>query len=549
MIQSILIKNYALIEKLEVNFIDGFTVLSGETGSGKSIILDAIALLMGKRSDRESLFNKKEKCILEINLKCNKIKKNIFEINNIDFDENTIVRREISTTGKSRSFINDTPVTLVILNEIVSSILEIYSQNQSINLKFEDKQLRLIDKISNSTLLLKEYQSRLFEYNIIKKEIENIRNRNNLSEIEIEFLNFQIDELEKSNLEIGEKEKLEQKYLELENSTTITKLLSKSYNYLSEQDGINIKISEIESELNKVSNISENLSSLHKRISSIRIELQDLEYDLNTLGENVNSEPNDIKKVSDRLDLINSLMMKHRKKNLEELINLLCEMKLKRNLSIGFEDLIMKKNNLLTLKESELKKCAKKLTVKRKSVCSNFSKNVVNHLYKLGIKSPVFKVQFYEEQNYSLNGIDSIQFLFSANKGSEPLEISKVASGGELSRIMLCFSYLVSDSDDLSCIIFDEIDTGVSGEIADLMSEMMNEMSTSKQIISVTHLPQIASKATTHYKVYKTEQNNRTVSEIKQLSFEERIEEIAKMLSGKNITKTSISNAKELLSQ
>ncbi len=549
MINTLLIKNFALIKSLEVDFEKGFTVVSGETGSGKSIMLDAISLLMGKRSDRGSLYDKEKKCILEIEIELSNDKEVYFKNNNLDFDNKTIIRREISYSGKSRSFINDTPVSLSVLNDVVSSTIEIYSQNQSISLKSEEKQLELLDNIANSEGLIQNYKVVYNKYNKLKNEIENIKKGNKLSDAELEFLNFQIEELFQSKLKEGEKEELESQFIVLENSSNIIEKLSESFQLLSEENGVNTKVSQIENELQKLSDLSERLNDLVERVSSVRIELSDIESEMNILSESVDNNPESLMIVSNRLDHLNSLLVKHRKSTVYELILLLEEMNLKVQSSSDFEKIIDKKNKELKLCEKELQIHSDVLTKNRKSVASSFKSNVEFHLQKLGIKSPVFNVEITELSSFTSLGKDKIQFLFSANKGNEPLEIHKVASGGELSRLMLCFSYLLSEFNNLSSLIFDEIDTGVSGEIADLMSEMMKSMSEKRQVLSVTHLPQIASKADIHFRVFKSESNDRTNSEIVKLNMEGRIEEIAKMLSGKKITKTSISNAKELLSQ
>ena len=549
MINTLLIKNFALIKSLEVDFEKGFTVVSGETGSGKSIMLDAISLLMGKRSDRGSLYDKEKKCILEIEIELSDDKEIYFQKNNLDFDNKTIIRREISYSGKSRSFINDIPVSLSMLNDVVSSTIEIYSQNQSISLKSEEKQLELLDNIANSEGLIQNYKVVYNKYNKLKNEIENIKKGNKLSDAELEFLNFQIEELFQSKLKEGEKEELESQFIVLENSSNIIEKLSESFQLLSEENGVNTKVSQIENELQKLSDLSEQLNDLVERVSSVRIELSDIESEMNILSESVDNNPESLMIVSNRLDHLNSLLVKHRKSTVYELILLLEEMNLKVESSSDFEKIIDKKNKELKLCEKELQIHSDVLTKNRKSVASSFKSNVEFHLQKLGIKSPVFNVEITELSSFTSLGKDKIQFLFSANKGNEPLEIHKVASGGELSRLMLCFSYLLSEFNNLSSLIFDEIDTGVSGEIADLMSEMMKSMSEKRQVLSVTHLPQIASKADIHFRVFKSESNDRTNSEIVKLNMEGRIEEIAKMLSGKKITKTSISNAKELLSQ
>lgn len=549
MIKHLLIKNYALIDSLEIDLEEGFTVLSGETGAGKSIILDAISLLIGKRSERGSLYDEEKKCVLELIIYISKETEYLFTKYDLDFDTTSIIRREILPTGKSRSFINDSPISLSILQDITSNMLEIYSQNQSLKLKSQDKQLKLLDKIAKSEYELSEFQEIYLKFNRLSSEINQLKEDSKLSESELEFLRFQINEIDKASLKEEEKINLESEYNVLENSSSITEKLSKMYNYISEENGMAPRLSEIENDLFKISNFSEELTNLAERISSIRIEVQDLEIEVQNINDSIKNKPEELSKIRERLDLINSLLSKHSKQNITDLLLFLDEMKIKIQSSNKSESIIKAKEDKLEKVTKELYKSAEVLTKKRKSVIKDFQKNVERHLKKLGIKSPVFIIDIQQREDFNHSGNDIISFMFSANKGSEPQEINKVASGGELSRLMLCFSYLISDHDNLSCLIFDEIDTGLSGEIADLMSEMMKEMSLNKQIISVTHLPQIASKANHHFKVYKKEMPERTTTDTKKLTSEERIEEIAKMLSGKKVTKISINNAKELLSQ
>ena len=341
MINTLLIKNFALIKSLEVDFEKGFTVVSGETGSGKSIMLDAISLLMGKRSDRGSLYDKEKKCILEIEIELSDDKEIYFQKNNLDFDNKTIIRREISYSGKSRSFINDIPVSLSMLNDVVSSTIEIYSQNQSISLKSEEKQLELLDNIANSEGLIQNYKVVYNKYNKLKNEIENIKKGNKLSDAELEFLNFQIEELFQSKLKEGEKEELESQFIVLENSSNIIEKLSKSFQLLSEENGVNTKVSQIENELQKLSDLSERLNDLVDRVSSVRIELSDIESEMNILSESVDNNPESLMIVSNRLDHLNSLLVKHRKSTVYELILLLEEMNLKVQSSSDFEKIII----------------------------------------------------------------------------------------------------------------------------------------------------------------------------------------------------------------
>ena len=548
MICKLNIKNFALIENLEIDLSSGFSVWSGETGSGKSIILDAISLILGKRSDRGTLFDKNKKCIIEADVMIDSSRKALFELYNLDYEKITNFRREITPSGKSRSFINDTPVSLSILQHISSNFIEIYSQFQSNSLKIEEKQIEMIDKLSSSSAILKNYQDIFHTYNDLRKKIEQMERDHQMSDAEEEYLKYQISEIDSSNLLEGEKEKIESKLFLLENSSSIVELMSESYSLLSEDNGVNDSLLKIQNRLNKLSGSSKEITNIQERFSSLIIEINDLENEIKTIHDNIDLDPAILNKHIDRIDQINNLLSKHGKSNIRELLDLLEEMKIRLISSSDYQNILLKETEKLKLLEDSLLNSAKMLRKSRSKVIPGFKKSIENYLKKLGIKDPVFDVLILEREEFSLNGKDSIRFMFSANKGSDPQEIHKVASGGELSRLLLCCSYLVSEYDDLSCIIFDEIDTGVSGEIAYLMSDMMKSMSSEKQIISVTHLPQIASKADAHFKVYKIEDNNRTVSKIKKLVIDERVEEIAKMLSGKTVTEVSISNAKELLS-
>ena len=547
MIQSIFIQNFALINSLNLDLSKGMTILSGETGSGKSIILDAISLLCGKRSDRGSLLDKDKLCVLEATVIINKKGKNIFTDHNLDYIERSIIRREISHSGKNRCFINDNLVTLSVLNQFMSNLIDIYSQNYSISLKSEDKQLELIDKLSGSFNLLSKYQKIFTRYRQLSDEILIIKEGSQLSDMEIDFLNHQIQEIESLNLQLDEKDKLESDVKILENSKDIIESLSNAYQYLSNENGILSNLSKVNSEINSLSVSSPKIKEIKDRISVSLIELDDLSDSINSFNQTIEINPESLMEKSTRLDNINSLLVKHRKSTIVEILELLKQMKIKIQSSLDFEEIILDKKNQLNKIEIDLNKASELLTKSRKSIFPNFKKNIETYLKKLGIKDPVFNILLSDKDYYSNTGKDSVSFMFSANKGTDPAEIHKVASGGELSRLMLCISYLLSEVDDVSSIIFDEIDAGVSGEIASLMSDMMKRMSKEKQIISVTHLPQIASNGDTHFKVYKKDSQNRTITQVKELVYDDRVHEIAKMLSGKKVTDISISNAKELL--
>ena len=549
MLNKLVIKNFATINSVDINFSNGFSVLTGQTGSGKSIIVGALNLISGSRADFSKFYDNSKKIIIEAQFDITGLNfSSLFTSHDIDDESELIIRREILPNGKSRSFINDTPVSLSILQHISSHFIEIYSQFQSNSLKIEEKQIEMIDKLSSSSIILKDYQDIFYTYNDLSKKIEQMKRDHKMSDAEEEYLKYQISELESSNLLEGEKEKIESKLFLLENSSSIVEIMSESYNLLSEDNGINDSLLTIQNRLNKLSGSSEEIKNIQERFSSLIIEINDLENEIKTIHDNIDLDPAILNKHIDRIDQINNLLSKHGKSNIRELLDLLEEMKIRLVNSSDYQNILLKETEKLKLLKGSLLDSAKMLRKSRSKVIPGFKKSIENYLRKLGIKDPVFDMSISEREEFFLNGKDSIQFMFSANKGSDPQEIYKVASGGELSRLLLCCSYLLSKYDDLPCIIFDEIDTGVSGEIAYLMSDMMKSMSNEKQIISVTHLPQIASKADTHFKVYKIEDSNRTVSKIKKLVIDERVEEIAKMLSGKTVTEVSINNAKELLS-
>ena len=547
MIKQLLIKNYALIENISFQLKSGFSVVSGETGAGKSIMLDAISLLCGKRADKSSLFNKDNKCVIEGVFIFESENKNLFELKNLDFDIETIIRREIAINGKSRAFINDTPVSLSDLKEITSQVVEIYAQHQSILLKEEKKQLQIIDSFAKNDELKKDYLLKYSQYNTLLREIKNFEIQGKISNSEIDFITFQIKELEESFLKENEKEELEESLKILENAEDITEVLNVSDQLLNSENSVLSFLSEIEAQLNKINNFSSEISLIAERISSVRIELDDIQSEIKSINSLVEVNPHQLSECNNRLNQLNTLLLKHKKNDVSELIVVLSEFKDKVKISYAFDKLISEKEEELKIKKDLLIKSSFNLRKSRLKSIPIFSDLLVSNLKKLGIKDAKFEIDLTEKEDFSISGNDLINFLFSANRGSNLNSISKVASGGELSRLMLSISYLCSDNNKVNCLIFDEIDSGVSGEIADLMAEMMLKMSENCQIISITHLPQIASKSDSHLLVYKEVVNNSTISKIKELKTEERISEIAKMLSGKKVSESAIENAKQLL--
>ena len=545
MIESLKIKNYTLLKDVTINFQKGFTVISGETGTGKSIMIDALSLLLGKRAERFSVNKTSSKTIIEAVFSVTRSKLSFFEKYNLDFQELTIVRRELKNDGKSRAFINDTPVLLNVLSEFSNQIIEIHTQQQSVLLKDEITQFNLIDQLAKSKKELLIYQKEFQKYNELNTELELITKSGSLSDSELDFLQYQFEELENHNLKIGENETIQEQITLLENVEGVSNAISETDQYLNNDLGILSKLSDIKRKLLEF----EPFEEIYKRVESVIIELNDISNDLSSLKDNLNSNPEKLLNCKNRLDIINQLLQKHKKKTVADLLNYQTEIKEKIQCSTLSDLEIVKKKKEIENQRLILQESANFLNKKRNKVLPNFKKDIEKHLMNLGMPYAQFSVVFNQMNDYHQFGNTSISFLFSANKGSSLLEISKVASGGELSRLMLAMKYIAAKTIKLDALVFDEIDTGVSGKIASLMANMMQEISKSTQIISISHLPQIASKADEHFKVLKSVVNNETISDIVILNQNERITEIAKLLSGHKVTSAAFENARVLLSQ
>ena len=545
MIHQLRIKNYALLKDVNIDFYDGFTVVSGETGAGKSIMLDALSLLLGKRVERFSIEENSAKSIIEGSFKIDKSKESFFAENDLDFEVETVVRREINSKGKSRAFINDTPVLLSVLTAFGKQIIEIHAQHQSILIKEESAQFAIVDQLAKSNKELLKYQDDLKLYNVLNAELNLIKKSGRLSESELDFLNFQLEELELANLIADEKEELENQICVLENVDEIANSIVESELLFNNEQGVFSSLSTIKKSLQNF----DVFSDLSDRIESVIIELNDVNSGLSVINSKLDTDPNKLQNLNYRLDLINNLLQKHRKKFIEELIDLKNEISEKILISSSFDLKLSIKEKEIESQLKNLVESAKNLTLKREKVLPTIKKEIEKHLQNLGMPYAQFQVNLIKSDVFHLLGNTNISFLFSANKGSNLQEISKVASGGEISRLMLAIKYITAQSSELNTLVFDEIDTGVSGEIASLMGDMMLEISKENQLIAISHLPQIASKARVHLKVVKKVNLEDTVSDIIQLNTEQRVEEIAKLLSGKEITNAAFENAKVLLNQ
>jgi len=545
MIKSLQISNYALLKNVSIDFTDGFTVVSGETGAGKSIMLDALSLLLGKRVERFSTEENTPKSIIEGIFKVDKSKQGFFIENDLDFEEETLVRREIISNGKSRAFINDTPVLLNVLTAFGKQIIEIHAQHQSVLLKEESAQFILLDELAKSEKELEKYRYELQKYSELKLELNLIKKSGSLSESELEFLNFQLDELTATNLVADEKEELEKQILLLENVDGIANVISESEQLLGSEQGVFSELVAIKKSLQAF----DSFDDLLERIESVLIELNDINAELLDINSKLESDPQQLQVCNNRLDTINNILQKHRKQFIVELIDLKDEIEQKIQISTSFDEQILVKKDAIEKQYKVLKDSADILDVSRRKVLPNLNSKIEKHLKNLGMPYAQFEVSLYKTDNFHQFGNTTITFLFSANKGSAMQAVSKVASGGELSRLMLAIKYLTAESSKVNALVFDEIDTGVSGKIASLMGDMMREISSKNQLIAISHLPQIASKAKVHLKVVKKVKSGTTISDVKVLNNEQRVEEIAKLLSGKEITNAAFENAKVLLNQ
>jgi DNA repair protein RecN (Recombination protein N) len=545
MIKSLHIQNYALLKNVFIDFTDGFTVVSGETGAGKSIMLDALSLLLGKRVERFSVDENRSKSTIEAIFVIDSSKKQFFTDNDLDFEEETVVRREINAIGKSRAFINDTPVLLQVLTAFGKQIIEIHSQHQSVLLKDDQAQFLLIDQLAKSEKELANYQNELKQYTVLVSALNSIKKSGSLSSSELEFLQFQFEELNTANLIKNEKEEIENNISLLENVDGISNAISEGEHYLNNEQGVFSSLSVVKRKLIEFDTFSE----LSTRLEAVLIELNDINTELSDINNKLNSDPEQLLKLNNRLDVLNNLLLKHRKQFIEELIDLKHEIEQKIQISSSFELKVIEKQKEIDKQILVLKSAAEVLNTKRNYVLPKIKQKLHGHLQQLGMPYAKFEVVFTETDQFYQNGNTNIFFLFSANKGSSLQEVAKVASGGELSRLMLAIKYITAQLSKVNILVFDEIDTGVSGEIASLMGDMMLNISKENQLIAISHLPQIASKANSHLKVVKRVDDDNTVSDVIALNKHQRVEEIAKLLSGKKLTKSAFDNAEELLNQ
>ena len=549
MITSLSIENFALIEKLDIDFSNGFSIITGETGAGKSILLGALGLVLGKRADLASLKNKDEKCIVEANFSIGTYGLELFfESNELDYEADTIIRREILPSGKSRAFINDTPVNLQQLQDLSLFLIDVHSQHQTLELSEEDFQFKVLDSIANNKEHLRTFESTLKQFREANKDADLKRIEFNSLVKENEYNTFIYNELTSASLNRYELEELEQNYNALSNVESIKENLENLLQLANEDSfGLLKNLKDFKATLQKIVNFSKNYESLSERTNSVLIEFDDVVKEINREAELISNDPKMLETLNNRLQLLYNLLKKHNVITLDELIAVQTELESKVVSVTTLEREITDLDCRIQEYKRQLDTIANKITKSRREVIPFFSKNLIQILNDLGMPNVQFKIEISESDHYQKNGKDKLVFLFSANKGSDFGLLKKVASGGEMSRIMLAVKSILAEYSKLPTIIFDEIDTGVSGEIAIKISEIMNKMSNKMQVFSITHLPQIAAKGTYHFKVFKTILENKSLTELKLLSHEERVIEIAEMLSGKAVSDSAINHAKALL--
>ena len=568
MLQKLSINNYALIDNLEISFGSGLNILTGETGAGKSIILGALSLILGARAESRYFFNQQKKCVIEGSFKIETFNlKQFFEDNDLDYEADTVLRREISADGKSRAFVNDTPVNLNQLKVIGEKLIDIHSQHATREINDPAFQLEVVDAAAGNQEILANYREKFKTYNKSKSALTRLIESGNKAKGDLDYYQFLFDELEKVNLATDEQAKLEQELHSLTNAEEIKRGLTNSLFSMQDSDTAAItQLREAGQLLSSLEKYKPETAALHQRLNSTIIELKDIAAEIEAIEQETQTNEPKVKEVNDRLSLIYNLQKKHRVNTNQELLSLQNDFSEKIQQAVFGDEAIEKQRKLIQEQEQELFKIADLLSVNRKKNIPVIEKQVLGTLSEMGMVNAGLKIELegelespkvrksgskeesgFDSSALTKNGIDHVKFLFTANKGHALAEMSRVASGGELSRLMLGIKSQMARNTSLPTIIFDEIDTGVSGEIANKVGQVMEKLSDNLQVITITHLPQIASKGQSHYFVYKDDEGTVTRTNIKQLDKKERIVQIARMLSGDNPGESALQNARELL--
>lgn len=556
MLKHLYIRNFALIKELDIDFLSGFSVITGETGAGKSIILGAINYLLGQRADIKSILPGTDKCTIEATFTTEGYNlKTLFEENDTDYDEHEcIIRREFTTSGKSRAFVNDTPANLTFLKELGYQLIDIHSQHQNLLIAKEDFQLHILDVMGQNNMLLQEYQTCYEAYRQAEQELRNAKEILTQSRTEEDYLRFQLEQLEELNPKTGEDEELEEEQNELSHAEEIKSVLYKADSQFSndtEPGGVIELLKHISQGIQSLSRVYPAVEEYAERIDSALIELIDISSELSDLAEKVEYNPERLEEINNRLDQLYSLEKKHNVKSAAELEAFMLDVRKKLDVITNGEEKIEELEKTVQDKLAKAITQAEKLSKSRATAAKEVEASISKMLTQLDIPNNKFEIKIEKNRQLTEKGADQVTFFFSANKNVDLRAISEVASGGEIARLMLALKAITSQRENLPTIIFDEIDTGVSGKVASSMANLMKEMTANNkhQVIAITHLPQIASCGTTHYWVYKEDTEEQTYSHIRKLTQEERITEIAHMLSGNEISEAAILNAKQLLKQ
>lgn len=550
MLKSLFIKNYALIDSLEMDFESGFSVITGETGAGKSIILGALSLILGQRADIKALKPGESKCIIEgvFDVSAYNLKEFCDEIG-IEYDPKMyILRREILSTGKSRAFINDSPVSLTELKELGGFLIDIHSQHQNLMLGDTQFQLQVVDCLAKTSALLREYKDSFLLYKKAQKALDEMRALVAKSKDDEEFIRFQYETLADARLQEGEQEDFEQELSTLNHAEDIKSALYKVYNYLASDDsGIVSALKDSVNTVNHLTEVYQRADEFKQRLETAYIDLKDLSSEIEKDAGDIEFDPERLIIVQERLDQIYTLQQKHKVSSVEELLNIQKELEIKLENLDSSDQKLEEYEKDLRQKQEKLLILGQKLTNQRKKAVPSIQKQLIEKITYLGMPNVRFECKITPKTHPDVTGLDDLEFLFSANKNMPLQPVAEVASGGEISRVMLCLKSMIAGATALPTIIFDEVDTGVSGEVADKMGQIMKDFGQNMQVIAITHLPQIAAKGKEHYFVYKADSDTGTSTNLKKLTDNERIQEIAQMLSGSKIGEAAIENAKEML--
>jgi len=549
MLIKLYVQNYALIKDLDVELENGLIIITGETGAGKTILLGALSLILGTRADTSVLLEKNEKCVVEGTFRIEEYDlAEFFTSNDLDYEPVTILRREINPAGKSRAFINDTPVTVNLLKELGDRLIDIHSQHQTLMLSDNSFQLNVIDSFAGTIKFKNEYRKAWYTYRSLKKEYNEAKEKADRNKADLEYYQFQLTQLEDTKLIEGEQEELEKEQELLNHAEEIKLALGNASNLFS-SDGNSILASLREAKINlsKISLFIPLVEEMLNRAESSYIELNDIAGEIERLAATVEADPDRLARISDRLDTIYTLIQKHRVSSLSELIIKREEIRKLVKSIVTSDERMIELESILAKETDNLIKLSGEISAKRKAILHDVEKRITDLLRQLGMPNARFRILLTRLADFTATGTDHADFLFSANKQVEPENLAKIASGGELSRVMLSLKSLLTKNTNLPTIIFDEIDAGVSGEVADKVGQILAGMGKYMQVVNITHLPQVASRGTKHYHVYKDDTGDATITRIKLLSSEERIYEVARLLSGSEITETAIKNAKELI--